>query len=193
MNASFEYITSLEYRLKAATTEVMAFKSGEKYVRMQEAYSKELRHLEHVIKKLREELASAHSETVSVRDLWFQTLEDTQKEADRKLASSKRRNRILEERTLRAEKERDDLKDKVTCQRHEIYELKTELEEEKGKNLKLTAQINRDYENSSIPSSKSRKNKKISNSREKSGKKPGGQPGHTGHCRKKQEPTAPIV
>ena len=35
-------------------------------------------------------------------------------------------------------------------------------EEEKGKNQKLTAQLNRDYENSSIPSSMSRKPKKIS-------------------------------
>ena len=68
------------------------------------------------------------------------------------------------------------------------------MEEEKGKNLKLSAQINRDYENSSLSSSKSIKNKKISNNREKTGKKPGGQPGHNGHCRKKQIPTtAPIL
>ena len=47
------------------------------------------------------------------------------------------------------------------------------LEEEQGKNLKLRAQINRDYENSSIPSSKTIKRKKITNSREKSGRNPG--------------------
>ena len=41
MNSSFEYITSLEYRLKAARTEIQAFKSGEKYVRMQKEYQKE--------------------------------------------------------------------------------------------------------------------------------------------------------
>ena len=40
------------------------------------------------------------------------------------------------------------------------------------------AQINRDYENSSIPSSKAVRRKKITNNREKTGRRPGGQPGH---------------
>lgn len=54
--------------------------------------------------------------------------------------------------------------------------------------------MSRDYENSSIPSSKTIRHKKISNSREKSGRKPGAQPGHPGHGRKKQIPTAePIL
>lgn len=44
-----------------------------------------------------------------------------------------------------------------------------------------------------IPSSKTLRKKKITNSREKTGRKPGGQPGHKGHCRKKQEPTRPAV
>ncbi len=58
-----------------------------------------------------------------------------------------------------------------------------EIEELKGLLKKMTAQINRDFSNSSIPSSQCVNRKKISNSREKSGKKPGGQNGHTGHCR----------
>ncbi|MCL2153093.1 MAG: hypothetical protein FWH57_09085 [Oscillospiraceae bacterium] len=35
----------------------------------------------------------------------------------------------------------------------ELYEVKTKLEDERGRNRKLTAQINRDHETSSIPSS----------------------------------------
>lgn len=46
MNASFEYISTLEYRLKAANAQIRTFKSGEIYVRMQEEYLKELRSLE---------------------------------------------------------------------------------------------------------------------------------------------------
>jgi len=49
--------------------------------------------------------------------------------------------------------------------------------------------LNRDYENSSIPSSMKPNHKKIANSREKTGRKPGGQPGHKGHSRKRHLPT----
>jgi hypothetical protein len=194
MNTSFECITTLEYRLKAATAEVMAFKSGAKYIKMQEEYLKEIRHLERIIKRFEEELLIAHRETTTVRNQWFEIFEDLQKEFERKLSISKQLNKQLEKRALNAERQIDDLQNKVTEQRHTIYSLATELEDEKGKNLKLRAQNNRDYENSSLPSSKSTKNKKIVNSREKTGKKPGGQPGHQGHCRKKQVPTSkPIM
>ena len=96
-------------------------------------------------------------------------------------------------RALNAEKQRDDALDKAAVFRHQFYEAASRLEEEQGKNLKLRAQINRDYENSSIPSSKAVRRKKITNNREKTGRKPGGQPGHKGHCRKRQEPTQPVI
>ena len=49
MNSSFEYITALEYRLRAAKAELDAFKSGEKYIRMEELRVKEVRSLEQKI------------------------------------------------------------------------------------------------------------------------------------------------
>lgn len=159
MNTSFEYITSLEYRLKAAIAEVTAFKSGDKYIKMQEEYLNELRHLERINKRLEEELSKAHKETITVRNQWFEVFEDLQKEFERKLSISKYLNKQLEKRALDAERQLENLRNKVTEQRHKIYDLAIELEDEKGKNLKLRAQNNRDYENSSLPSSKSIKNK----------------------------------
>jgi len=193
MNSSFEYITTLEYRLKAANAQIQAFKSGEKYIRMQKEYLKELRSLERKIRELENALSCAHGETVSVRNQWFEMFEELQKECDRKIAALLKKLEQMEKRAIKAERQRDEALDKVTSQRHKIYALETELEDEKGKNLKLRAQLNRDYENSSLPSSKSIRHKKISNSREKTGKKPGGQPGHKGHCRKKQAPTSEPV
>lgn len=154
---------------------------------------KELRHLERMIRKLEKESSDAHRETVTVRNQWFEVFEDQQKEFERKLNLSKKWNKQMEKRALNAERQADELRNKVAEQRRKIDALKTELEEEKGKNLKVRAKRNRDYENSSLPSSKSFKNKKIANSREKSEKKPGGQPGHKGHCRKKQLPTTEPV
>lgn len=193
MNSSFEYTTTLEYRLKAAKAELEAFKSGEKYIRMEELRRKEVRALKRKIAKLEKELAEARSRTVTVRDQWFEVFEQLQKECDRKVAAAQKEARLMEKRAVKAEQQRDAALDKVTEQRHELYEVKTKLEDEKEKKLKLIAQINRNYENSSIPSSKAVTRKKIANSREKTGRKPGGQPGHKGHCRKKLTPTEVIL
>lgn len=103
MHTSFEYITSLEYRLKAAIAEVMAFKSGDKYIKMQEEYLKELRHLERIRKRLEEELSIAHRETIAIRNKWFEIFEELQKEYESKLSISKKINKQLEKRALNAE------------------------------------------------------------------------------------------
>ena len=108
--------------------------------------------------------------------------------ADRDREIARLRKRILE-----AERQRDAALDKVAEQRLELYKVKTQLEEEKGKNLNLRAQINRDSENSSIPSSLKPNRRPVQNSRECSGRKPGGQPGHAGHGRQRQAPTRPVV
>lgn len=194
MNISFERVTILEYRLKAVEAQLKAFRSGEKYVQMEREFQKALRKKDQHIRKQDLELSRSHSETISVRNQWFAVFEDMEMAHVRELQALRKEKEQLEQKLLKTEKQRDDALDKVTEQRRRIYALETALEEEKGKNLKLRAQINRDYENSSIPSSKALNHKKISNSREKSGRKPGGQPGHKGHGRKKQEPTSePIL
>lgn len=193
MNAAFEYITALEYRIKAQKNELDKFKSGEKYLTMQEDSRKIIRSLERRIKERDQEIYRSHQETIRVRKYWFEVFEDMQKEHAREVAKLQAEKKGLEHRALRAERKCGELSDKKKELLHKLYDALTQLEDEKGKNQKLTAQMNRDYENSSIPSSKSRVPKKIANSREKTGRKPGGQPGHKGHCRKKQVPTQPVV
>lgn len=188
MNHSFDIITSLQYRLKAVIAELRDFKSGKKYQDMQEAHEKEVRSYERRIKDLESELAKAYRDIVNIRNQWFEVFADLEKEHSKELSETLKKAEQMENKALRAERQRDEALDKIKEQRIKIYEVETELEEEKGKNLKLKAQLNRDYENSSIPSSKSIKHKKIPNSREKTGRKPGGQPGHAGHRRQKQTP-----
>ena len=193
MNNSFEYITPLEYRLKAVSHEVAAFKSGEKYIQMEKYYWGIIRKLEAKIRDLEHELAKAHAETVTVRNYWFDVVNDMDHENQKEMNKVRKLLKNMEKRALTAEKQRDDALDKITEQRQEIYRLGTELEEEKGKNQKLTAQLNHNYENSSIPSSMTLKKKKVANSREKSGRKQGAQPGHKGYGRKKHTPTETIL
>ena len=194
MDRSFEIITSLQYQLKAAQALIRAFQSGKKYLDMEEEHSREVRALRMEIKKLKAQLAQALRDMARAREHWFEVFEDLEKEHKKELEQSRKETREMEKRALKAEGQRDEALSKVTEQRREIYRMGAELEEEKGKNKRLTAQLNRDYENSSIPSSLSKKRKKVSNSREKTGRKPGGQPGHKGHCRRRQEVTAePIL
>ena len=68
-----------------------------------------------------------------------------------------------------AEQRRDQALSEVAGLRRENSELKDQLEKTEGQNKKLLAQLNRDYENSSIPSSQSRNRRKISNNRERTG------------------------
>ena len=192
MSSSWEIITTLQYRLKTAQQELDAFYSGEKYVRMEEQHLAQVRALERKVAKLEVSVAKEHSHAITIRNQWFEIFEQIQKECDRKVAEAEKKAALMEKRAIRAERQRDDALDKVTLQRQELYKVKTELDDEKQRIQKLTAQINRNYENSSIPSSKAITRKKISNSREKTGRKPGGQPGHKGHCRKRLTPTEEV-
>ena len=192
MPDAYDRITLL-CRLKAAQTRNKELESGERYVRLKELHQKECREYGSRILELQKDAADAHKETIRVRNYWFQVLEDMLLEFEKMQKKTKQELQEMEKRALKAEKQRDDALDKVKELQHQFYETAVRLEEEQGKNLKLRAQINRDYENSSIPSSKTFRKKKITNSREKTGRKPGGQPGHKEHCRKKQEPTRPAV
>jgi hypothetical protein len=191
-NVVFEYVTNLQHKVKSLTSRVQSFESGEKYVSMRAEFKRHLAAKDRNIKKLKLEIANARAETVTVRNNWMQVIDDLQTEHAKEMRMKERIIKALEERALRAEKCVDELKDDILTLKRECYAVKTELEEERSKNQKLIAQINRNHENSSIPSSEKPNRKPITNNREKSGKAPGAQLGHEGHGRKKQIPTKVI-
>jgi hypothetical protein len=189
---NFEYITSLQYRVKALTFQVQSFESGEKYVSMRSEFSKQLANKNLQIKKLKSELSDAHCETVTVRNNWMQVFEDISNEHEKELQEILSINKKLKDQLLATQQQLDGTKDMLRDKTIELYQVKTELDVQKGITQQLKAQINRNYENSSIPSSQKLNNKKITNNREKTDKKPGGQPGHKGHHRKRHIPTEYI-
>lgn len=126
-----------------------------------------IRSLERMLKERDQEICRCHQETIRVHNYWFEVFEDMQKEHLREIKKLQAEKKALEQRALKAERECDELYDKKKELLHKLYDVLTQLEDEKGKHQKLTAQINRDYENSSIPSSKAVQRKKITNSREK--------------------------
>lgn len=192
IESNFEYITNLQYKVKSLTFQVQSFESGEKYVSMLSEFERQLAAKDRKIEKLKSELADAHCETATMRKNWMQIFEDISNEHEKELQGKDRIIKNLEDRLLTTQQQLDNAKDKLRDKNVELYQVKTELEEQKGANQQLKAQINRDYENSSIPSSQKPNHKKITNNREKTGRKPGGQPGHDGHRRKKHTPTEHI-
>ena len=166
MPDTYDYITLL-CRLKAAQTRIKELESGERYIHLRELHQKEYMAYERKLRRAAQDLAAARRETIRVRNYWFQVLEDMQRELEQAKRKAGQELKKMEKRALDAEKQRDDALDKAKEIRLQYYETAAELEEERGKNLKLRAQINRDYKNSSIPSSKSIKRKKIANSRKK--------------------------
>jgi len=192
MLGNFGYMSNLQYRVRSLQHELELFRTGEKYIQMNLEFRAMFAERNRKIARLGSELAAAHAETVDVREHWFQVFEDIQAEHTREVRRLERITKAFEGRALKAERQVDELKDANLALKREHYATLSELEEEREKNRKLTAQINRDYENSSIPSSLKPNHKKITNNREKTSKKPGGQPGHKGHRRKRQDPTNVI-
>ena len=155
---------SLICRLKATQTKNKELESGERYVKLNELHQKECRAYERKIQALLTEIEDAHKENIRVRNYWFQVLENMLLEFEAIQKKAEQKLRKMEKRALLAERQRDDALEKAKEFRLKFYENATQLEEEQEKNLKLHAQINRDYENSSIPSSKTIRQKKIANS-----------------------------
>lgn len=193
MDSRFEFITNLQYKVRNLTLRVKAFESGEKYAAMNAEFKRQLAQQDRENRKLRLELAQAHAETIDVRNKWLQTLDDIVKEHEVELQKKDAEIKRVEDRLLKTQIQLDESRDRLNEKIKELYQAKTDLEDEQGKNQKLKAQINRDYENSATPSSMNPNHKKIANNREKTDRKCGGQPGHEGHSRKKHVPTSETV
>jgi hypothetical protein len=168
---------------------VLAFETGERYVALSEDMRRQLAAKDREVKKLKHDAADAERRIVEMRKNWMQVYDDILKEHEQELQRRERKAVALQERALRAERCLDVALDAITAMAGELSRANSEFECEKDKNRKLKAQINRDYENSSVPSSMKPNHKKISNSREKTGRRPGAQPGHAGHRRTRHTPT----
>ena len=190
MRINFEYVTNLQYKVKALQAKVDTYESGEAQRRQKEEYEKRLQEKDRIIESLKKELVRSRAETINVRNQWMEVFEVLEKEHQKALSKEQQKNARMKKRMIEAQKGEDRWHEKWKEQQAKLYAVQTELEEEREKNRKLTAQVNRDFENSSIPSSmQGLRRKKIPNSRVKTGRCRGGQPGHPGHPRKVHVPS----
>ena len=132
---------------------VKRYESGSEYEKIQKEYRKQIAEME-------DRLARSQRETQSMKVRYEEALKDYFSATE-----------DLNKAELKIEMHDSILSEKDA----EISRLKFLVSELEGKVQKLTAQINRDYTNSSIPSSKDENHRKISNSRLKTKRRPGGQ------------------
>ena len=188
-----EYIWYLEFKVKGLENRIASFEAGSAYVNLRRKKDSIIHEQSAEITKLKRELTESHARLRKNREHWYEVFDDIMAEHADEIAAKDRRIRNLEALVAEADRQMDEAKKKEAEWRSKYYETAAELEEEKGKNIKLTAQVNKDFENSSIPSSSQGPGrKKVHNSREKSGRRPGGQKGHKGHRLHQMEPTNSV-
>ena len=193
MSEATEYIWLLKLRVSNLTKQLDAYRNGNKIKSIRAEYESVIHKKDSEIRGLKSELAKSHAREVTIRKYWSQIIDDSYEDT-RKLVEAERKKTLkMEERALRAERQRDKALDEKREWRHKYYEQAEHIEELEGQVQKLTAQVNKDFQNSSIPSSQQGPGrKKIPNTREKTGRNRGGQIGHEGHRLTQQKPTRSI-
>ena len=189
LTADFIPRSALEMRIKGLERRIASFTSGAAYQKLQD----ELHCANHTIQALHEEVARLNSRNIRNIKQWMQVNEDVIHEKDLELQKKQKEINKLKARNWELQNELDKLREEKQKALEEKYAAEIELREQKDKMAGLTARLNKNSRNSSLPSSTNPNHDKIPNGRDKTDRKPGGQPGHKGHGRPKLKSTAPAV
>ena len=193
IGADFCQVSALQHEVRSQARRIEELESGGAYAREHGLRLRLQREYEARVRRLKGEVAGLERLNAKMARAWQQTCEMVQREGEEAAARERHAARAQEERALRAERQRDALADEAASLRGRIRELEAELEDLRGLNRKLTARVSRDFENSSLPSSaQAVRTKRVPNTREATGRKPGAQPGHPHHPRRSPEPTRVV-
>lgn len=188
MSYSFDFVTSLQYQNRHLKRQVESFKSGEAYVKLREKHKVEIRALEAENNRCKKLLAAANRSIIANRNHWMEVNKDVIKEKERELKKKDTELENMQAKLYDMARQRDDALDEIRKLKAELYAVKSALLEEQEKRNGLIAKLHTDYTNSSLPSSSNPNHDKILNSRVKTGRTRGGQPGHEHHPRKVHTP-----
>lgn len=150
------------------------YESGDAFEKLNKKYEKEVNSLKYKLEVSKKQLAKQKEKSLKDK-------EEIERLKDSVVDKEKEFNKLYEE-----------YQKKISEYEKLIKDMEIKINDLEGTNKKLTAQINRDFTNSSIPTSECRNRKNICNSRESSNRKPGGQKGHKAHLRKRYEPNVII-
>ena len=128
MGTVSEYIWYLKFKNANLERELRSYKSGNKFEKLRQDYEAVIRAKDQEIRRLKEELAEAHAETVTVRKYWNEIFDDVDAERKRDVMKARHETMKAEEQVLAAERKIDELTEKLKGERKEKYAIGAELE-----------------------------------------------------------------
>ena len=184
----FESNAALQYKVHALERIVEEFKTGKRYLKLQNDYHRVIAGYIKEIKRLRKELADAHAQSIEVRRIWTDECNHVWEENQSEISKKNEEIRKLEDTVWETRRELDEKVTRLTMEYEDkIREKDCIIDELKNRLAHAEALLGRDSTNTNTPTSQTPpgKNKHIPNSRRGQGKKKGGQFGHEKHTLEK--------
>ena len=108
MDSLFEINMALRCKVKALEEKIEEFESGKRYLKIQKDHSRIVDGYIKAIKKLRAELASAHADTIHVREIWTEQSYEQWEEHKQEINKKEKEILKLKEKIWDVEKKRDE-------------------------------------------------------------------------------------
>lgn len=175
---------SAQCLIKSQKRIIAEFKSGERYLKLQKDYRRVMAGYIKEIKKLKAEIGSLNARLISNRNMMTDDYYAMWDECRAEIRQLQETNRKLDDKVWETERKYGDRIDKLKMDYEDkLYEKDCVIDELKNRLAQAEALLGRDSTNTGLPTSKTPidKKKRIPNTREKSGRSKGGQPGHEKH------------
>ena len=184
MNNLFEDYMAARCTIKALKRTIEEFKSSERYMKLQKDYNRVSDGYIREIKRLRLEIGRLNAQMISIRNMWSDDYYSMYEEKQAEIRNLKETIRRLEDKVWEERRKSDEKIAKLTLEYEDkLYKKDCIIDELTNRLAHAEALLSSDGSNTSLPTSKTPvgKKKRIPNTREKSGKLKGGQPGHEKH------------
>ena len=190
MDNLFEDYMAARCTIKALKRTIEEFKSGERYMKLQKDHRRVTNGYIKEIKQLKLEIGHANARMISIRNMWSDDYYSMYEEKQKEIRNLKETIRSLKDKVWEEKRNSDEKIIKLTLEYEDrLHEKDCIIDELTNRLAHAEALLSSDGNNTSLPTSKTPigKKKRIPNTREKSGKPKGGQPGHKKHELKKPD------
>ncbi|MEG0329070.1 MAG: hypothetical protein RR602_04790 [Longicatena sp.] len=161
---------NLKSRIISLEKTIEFYRSSKKYEELRHFYDLRIKEKDVQISNLKKEMEQDSSHYKKAIREWMKANEEICEDCTGQLSSKDKEISQIQERLNKAYQELNILYEQVSSSKATIDSLQKQLDKEQGENAKLNAQVNKNYENSSIPSSADPFREKIENGRKPSEK-----------------------